>query len=93
MRKIIAIAALAVAGISAQASAQDAPATTAAVTAKVGQLVVSSDNKRIGRIDRVEATRVGVIYDMKYVYIPVATLSAGEGGRVVTSLARKDIGR
>lgn len=92
MRKIIAIAALAVAGISAQASAEDAPAA-AAVTAKVGQLLVTSDAKRIGRIDRVEATRVGVIYDTKYIFVPVASLSAGENGRIVTSLTRKDIGR
>ncbi|HEY6868898.1 MAG TPA: hypothetical protein VI199_03975 [Novosphingobium sp.] len=96
MREFLAIAgAAALAILSTAAHADDAKpaAAAAAFTPKSGQMVVSSDNKRVGRIDRVEATRVGVILDSQYVYIPTASLSAGENGRVVTSLARRDIGR
>lgn len=96
MRQFLAIAgaaALAILATGAQADDAKPAAATAAFAPKAGQLVMSSDNKRIGRIDRVEATRVGVIFDSQYVYIPNATLSAGENGRVVTTLARREIGR
>lgn len=96
MRQFLAIAgAAALAILSTAAQADDAAPAAAkpAFTPKAGQLVWSSDNKRIGRIDRVEASRVGVILDAQYVYIPTATLSPGENGRVVTSLARREIGR
>ena len=96
MRQFLAIAgAAALAILSTAAQADDAkPAAAAASFApKAGQLVYSSDNKRVGRIDRVEAARVGVILDSQYVYIATATLSVGENGRVLTTLARRDIGR
>ena len=89
MRNLLAIAsAAALATLSTAALAQtDAP------VAKTGRLLISSDGKRLGRIDRVEAARVGVIVDSTYIYIPTATLSAGENNRVLTSLSYKDIVR
>jgi hypothetical protein len=92
MRKYLAIAAAAaLATVATAATAEDVAAvsTAAAVAPKVGQTVVSSDGRTLGRIDRVDAQRVGVIVDMKYVYLPSASLSAGTKGRLVTSLTAK----
>lgn len=89
MRTImLALAALATFGGTA-ALAQDA-------APKSGTLLVTSDGKRVGRIDRVitgangEPKSVSVIYDSRFVYVPVSSLTMGDG-RVTTSLTRKEV--
>ncbi len=89
MRNLLALAgAVALATLSTSAMADEA--APAAAVAKVGRLVVSSDGKRIGRIDKVEANRVGIIFESAYIYVPTESLSAGENNRVVTALTFKD---
>ena len=74
-------------------AAESAPvASAAAPTIKGGELVWSADGRRIGRVDRIRGESVAVIYDMRMVYIPVASLSSGERG-LVSSLSRKEIDR
>jgi hypothetical protein len=64
---------------------------------KAGALVRSSDGKRIGRVDRIVTGQDGqpvsasVIYDSRFVYIPVSTLTVAEDGRMTTSLSRKEV--
>ena len=94
MRKILAVAAAAaLATVAAGASAEDvaASSTAPALVIKTGRLVVSSEGRVIGRIDRVAADRIGVIADGQYVYIPTSTLSAGEKTRLATSLTTKQV--
>ena len=68
-----------------------AHAEGAAFVAKPGQTVYSSDNHRVGVIDRVADQRAGIIYDMRYIYVPVETLSPGEKNHVVSKLTYKEI--
>jgi len=83
--------------IAAPVGAQEAaPAPAAAVDLRPGMVIVSSDGRRIGRIERVlgesgAPTGVTVIKDSKFVTVPAGTLSSGEHGRVVTSLAYRDV--
>jgi hypothetical protein len=87
MRKSLAFAGAAIlAALSPVVHAEDA-----AFTARAGQMVVTSDGKRVGSIDRIAGQRVGIIRDTKYIYLPVASLSAGENGRVVTKLTYKEV--
>ena len=75
-------------------AADPAPAAAVAATPEIkgGEFVWSVDGRRIGRIDRVRGAAVVVISDIKMVYIPIATLSAGAGG-LVSSLSRMEIDR
>ena len=97
--KIHSVFALALGLVALPAAAQTAETAPAAATAPVaapaiknGDLVWSTDGRRIGRVDRVRGDAVAVISDMKMVYIPVATLSTSEHG-LVSSLTRKEIDR
>lgn len=64
---------------------------------KAGAMLVSSDGKRIGRIDRIlndrdgKALTASVIHDSRFVAVPVSTLSLSEDGRAVTTLSRKEV--
>jgi|KBSSwiStaDraftv2_1062776.scaffolds.fasta_scaffold3681103_1 hypothetical protein len=85
---LIALAALGSLGSTA-ALAQGAAAV------KPGVMIVSSDGKRIGRIDRIitsgQEQSASVIYDSRFVYVPVSTLTVGEDGRATTTLSRKEV--
>lgn len=69
----------------------------AAVAPSAGKLLVTSDGKRVGPIDRIvrdaggAPRSVAVIYDSHFVYVPYETLTVGEKGRVTTSLSQKDV--
>ena len=92
MRKFVILAAATLAGLPSVALADVAAAETAsAFVPRVGQLVYSSDGKRIGNIDRVDAARVSIIADMKMVYVARSTLSAGDKGRAISSLKAAEI--
>ena len=64
---------------------------------KAGSMIVTSDGKRIGQIDRIVTDRSGqplsasVIYDSRFVYVPVSTLTVDANGRATTSLSRKEL--
>ena len=67
-----------------------------AIGPKAGMILLSSDGKRIGRIERIvgsagQAQMVSVIYDSRFVYLPLSTLTLGEDGRATTSLTRKEV--
>jgi hypothetical protein len=78
------------------APAADAPAVAAALDVKLGKFVTTADGLRVGRIDRIQADKdgkpasVAIIYQSRFVFVPVSTLSAQERG-YVTSLTRKDV--
>lgn len=75
--------------------AEDA-APAAATSPKLGASIWTSDGKRLGRVDQVrkakggEATSVGVIYDSRYVLVPISSLTANDKG-FATSLSLKDV--
>lgn len=64
---------------------------------KPGRTIVTSDGKRVGQIDRIVADSAGapqsaaVILESRFIYIPASTLTAGDNGRVTTSLTIKDV--
>lgn len=77
------------------ASAQDDASAGASVDVSKNDLIYASDGKRIGRVHDLETRRDGtlvvrVIYDNRFVSIPVSTLSPGEKG-FVSSLSRSEI--
>ena len=84
--------------ISTAAAAQDAPAATAPLAVKAGEWVRTSDGYPIGRVEYVDRAKDGavtgaaLIYEMRIVHIPAASLSAGPKG-YVTSLKRADLGK
>lgn len=67
-------------------------AVQAAAIAKRGDMVYSSDDRRIGRIDRVRGDKVGIIYRDRFVDIPVSTLTAADRG-FKTSLTRAEVNK
>lgn len=79
----------------AQTVAEAAPTAPAPVL-KSGALLLSSDGKRIGRIERVvtgaDGTPVSVslIADSRFVYIPASTIAASGNG-LSTSLTRAEV--
>ena len=79
----------------AQTAAESAPAAPAPVL-KSGVVLLSSDGKRIGRIERVvkgaDGTPVSVslIADSRFVYVPASTITASEKG-LSTSLTRAEV--
>jgi hypothetical protein len=78
------------------APAAEAPATAAAPELQLGKFVTTTDGLRVGRIDRINADKdgkpatVAIIYQSRFVFIPVSTLSAKDRG-FVTSLTRKEV--
>lgn len=87
--------ALGLAAIPAAAQTAAAPSSTSASAAldiKGGEMVWSAEGRRIGRVDRVRGDSIAVIRDMKMIYIPIATLTAGERG-LVSTLTSKEINR
>lgn len=95
--KILCAALVSVSSLSGAAIAQDAPAAqTAPITVKRGAKIISADSKTIGRVDAVSKAKDGspiaaaVIYDSRYVRIPVSTLTPADGG-FKTSLTRAEV--
>ena len=89
------------ASTAAFAQESAAPATSVSVAAaapelKLGKFVTTADGLRVGRIDRIQSGKdgkpdsVAVIYQSRFVYIPVSTLSAQDRG-FATSLTRKEV--
>ena len=89
--------------LATAASAEDAaataaePAAAARAAVKNGEWIYSSDGSAIGRIDHIQkgkdgASTAAVIYQMRMVYIPLDSLSAGQKG-YVTKLTRSEVGR
>ena len=77
------------------AVAQTAETTAPAVSVRDGERITSSDGWTIGRVDSVQkgkdgASYAAVIYQMRMVYIPVDSLTAGEKG-YVTKLSRAEV--
>jgi len=66
--------------------------SSAATSVKKGVMVFSADGRRIGRIDFIRDNEVGIIYDGRFIKIPVSTLSSAEKG-VVTTLTRAEVGK
>lgn len=82
--------------LAAAASLTSAVAMADATPPKPGAMIVSSDGKRIGRIDRILTDKAGaqtasVIYDSRFIYVPVSTLTVGADGRATTTLSRKEV--
>lgn len=91
IHSVIALA-LSLSTLPVAAHAADEAPTAAAATIKSGDLLWSSDGRRIGRVDRVRGASVSVIYDTRMIYVPAATLKSGDKG-LTTSLTRKEIDR
>ena len=93
-----ALAALSLSSTAALAQAADdtaAPAASAAPAVHDGDRISSSDGWTIGRVESVQkgkdgASYASVIYQMRMVYIPVDSLSAGPKG-LVTKLSRAEV--
>jgi len=66
--------------------------SSAATSVKVGNMVFSADGRRIGRIDFIRDNEVGIIYNGRFIKIPVSTLSSAEKG-VATTLTRAEVGK
>ena len=91
MLRAVAIA-LGLSAVPALAQGAAVPATAAAPAISRGDMVFSADGHMIGRVDRVNATSVSVIYDDRYVNIPTTTLSA-KGKDLATSLKRAEVSK
>jgi hypothetical protein len=80
--------------VGSPALAQDDGAAVAAANVKKGTIVYTADGRRVGRVDRVRdengAATVGIIYDGRFVNIPVSTLRASDKG-LTTSLGKADL--
>lgn len=102
MTKIIRCAAVAAALLAAPVAMAETtpeaapPAAAAPTVLKTGALLVSSDGKRVGRIERVVKGTDGaplsasVIFDSRIVYVPASTIAAAERG-YSTSLTRAQV--
>lgn len=100
MLRVSTLIALSSFALAAPAFAQDAaPTAVAQVTAPAlqnGMVVISSDGRRVGVIDslvgdKASPTAVKVIKEMRVISIPASSLSVSGKGRVVTTLAYKEI--
>jgi hypothetical protein len=93
---IISIVVASALSVAAPVFAQAAAEPAAAAPVKLGALVVDSEGRRIGRVERVNKdkdgtpTTVSIISGSKFVYVPVSSLTQGEKS-YATSLARAEI--
>lgn len=67
-------------------------AASAAVAVKKGAMIFSTEGRRIGRVDHVRGDSVGIIFDGRFVNIPVSTLTSADNG-FKTSLTRAEVGK
>lgn len=92
MRNLFLALSLSVAAIAAApATAQEAAAV------REGAVLVSADGARLGRVTRVvtnaegQPVSVALIYRSRFIYVPVSTVTAGDDGRLTTSLTRDEL--
>lgn len=86
MRLFVAsVAALFALSAPVNAIAQDSAAAVAPARLKNGAMLYSADGKRLGKINRVNDAAVTIIFDARFVRIPINTVSEAEG-KLVTSL-------
>ncbi len=88
----LALGLVAIPAVAQTAAPVAAAAATTALEIKGGEMVWSSEGRRVGRVDRVRGETVAVIRDMKMIYIPIASLSASDRG-LVSTLTNKEINR
>lgn len=100
MRNSVLFGLCCVLSMAAPAMAQEATPVQNAAAAPLklsqGMLIVSVEGRRVGRIDSLVGTNaaptaVTVIKDDQFATILASTLSAGENGRIVTSMKYRDI--
>ena len=91
--KIFHAVALALSTAAVPAIAQPA-ADSEAATPEIakGAMIVSADGGRVGRVDRVRATGVSVIYNGRFIEIPIGTLTPADKG-YTTSLNKADLNK
>lgn len=89
--KLLLIAA-SLAAVPAMAQDVSAPAATGTSNVKKGAMVYSADGRRIGRVDYIRDDAAGIIYNSRFIRIPVSTLSDAEKG-IATTLTSKDISK
>ncbi|TZG28889.1 hypothetical protein [Sphingomonas montanisoli] len=63
---------------------------------KTGAILVSADGKRLGRVDTITSkdgapVSLNLIFDSRFVHVPASTVTAGEDGRLTTSLSRDEV--
>lgn len=88
-------ASLAAAFLSSAVAAQQPSSAVAATDIKRNQMVYSSDGKRIGKIHAFRRNGDGsstalVIYEQRFLAIPVSTITTGARG-LVTSMTREQV--
>jgi len=99
MKIIASLSAVALLSLSTPVLAQDAAsvATQTIENLRTGRLVISAEGRRLGRIDslvgeRGAPTAVRLIFNSKFVTIPVSTLSPADRPNVFqTSMSHKDL--
>lgn len=95
IKSIFAAAAAVALALPSIAGAQAATPTAVPLSINTGAIVMSSDGKLVGKIQRIfdadgEASTVSVIYRSQFVQIPASTLTADDK-RFITSLTLAEI--
>lgn len=62
-----------------------APVAASAQAVKNGATMYSADGKRLGKINRISDGAATIIFDSRFVRVPVSTLSEADG-KLVTSM-------
>ncbi len=96
-----ALAAALTVSVAAPASAESTASTasTTAAPVKVGALLMSSDGRRLGRIDDIETatdgTAVAELFSSNGIIlrVPVSSIAAGTGRNLMTSMSYTDVTR
>jgi len=94
----LALPAPAIAGDTVAIATNTAAGTTSTATIRERALVKTADGRKVGFVDRVfrntagEPTGVQIIYNGRFVQIPVTTLAPAEKG-FVTSLSTKEVNK
>jgi hypothetical protein len=91
--KIFYAVALTLSAVAAPVMAQPVADSAAAAPAiSKGAMIFSADGRRIGRVDRVRATSVSIIYSGRFIEIPLGSLTPADKG-YTTSLNKADLGK
>lgn len=69
-----------------------AESATSAPAVSKGATIFSADGRRIGRVDRVRETAISLIYNGKFIDIPLSTLTTASKG-YATSLTKAELGK
>lgn len=91
--KISYVLAIALSALATPAVAEPAADNTANASAVIkGAVIFSSEGRRIGRVDRVLSKGVSLIYDGRFIEIPLDTLKPADKG-YMTSLTKSDLNK